>query len=40
MSDTILTTETVHVIHRDALAAPDYTINLTLNYCQDSGQWV
>ena len=40
MSDTILTTETVQVIHRDTSGAPDYIINLTLNYCQDSGQWV
>ena len=40
MSDTILTTETVQVIHRDESGAPDYTINLTLNYCQESGQWV
>ncbi|MDE2788475.1 MAG: hypothetical protein OXL37_17715 [Chloroflexota bacterium] len=40
MSDKMLTAETVQVIHRDKSGAPDYTINLTLNYCQESGQWV
>ncbi len=40
MSDTISTTETGQVIHRDESGAPDYTINLTLYYCQESGQWV
>ena len=40
MSDAMLTTETVQVIHRDKSGAPDYIINLTLNYCQDTGQWV
>ncbi len=40
MSDKMLTAETVQVIHRDKSGAPDYIINLTLNYCQDSGQWV
>lgn len=40
MSDKILTAETVQVIHRDKSGAPDYIINLTLNYCQESGQWV
>ena len=40
MSDKMLTAETVQVIHRDKSGAPDYIINLTLNYCQESGQWV
>ncbi len=40
MSDIILMTETVQVIHSDESGASDYIINLTLNYYQEAGQWV
>ena len=39
MSDTILMTESVQVIHSDEFGKSDYIINLTLNYCQEARQW-
>ncbi|MCY4556149.1 MAG: hypothetical protein OXF79_07165 [Chloroflexi bacterium] len=40
MSDTILMTESVQVIHSDEFGKSDYIINLTLNYYQEAGQWI
>ena len=40
MSDEILMTELVQVIHSDETGTSDYIINLTLNYYQEAGQWV
>ena len=40
MSDEILMTESVQVVHSDESGASDYIITLTLNYYQDYGQWV
>ena len=40
MSDTILMTESVQVIHSDEFGKSDYLINLTLNYYQEAGQWI
>ena len=40
MSDMILMTEAVQVIHSDESGASDYIISLTLNYHQEEGQWV
>ena len=40
MSDEILMTESIQVIHSDEFGASDYMINLTLRYYQETGQWV
>ena len=40
MSDTILMTESVQVIHSDEFGKSDCIINLTLNYYQEAGQWI
>ena len=40
MSDAILMTESVQVIHSDEFGKSDYIINLTLNYYQEAGQWI
>ena len=40
MSDTILMTESVQVIHSDESGTSDYIISLTLNYYQEAGQWI
>lgn len=40
MSEEILKTESVQLIHSDESGASDYIINLTLHYYQEAGQWV
>ena len=40
MSDEILMTESIQVVHSDESGASDYIIKLTLNYYQEAAQWI